>query len=82
METVTQVLATTSEISLKGRNRRWFERTLTDNVRRALSDLPVVAIERPATRWRNSKYTSSRVSRTCHRTVSRSVANVLTSAFR
>jgi thiamine biosynthesis protein ThiI len=50
VENVTQVLATTSEISLKGGNRRWFERTLTDNVRRALSDLPVAAIERPA--WR------------------------------
>lgn len=50
METVTRVLATTSEISLKGGNRRWFERTLTENVRRALTDLPVVSVERPA--WR------------------------------
>ena len=50
METATRVLATTSEISLKGGNRRWFERTLTDNVRTALSDLPVASIERPA--WR------------------------------
>jgi len=50
METVTRVLCTTSEISLKGGNRRWFERTLTDNVRKALSDLPVDRIERPA--WR------------------------------
>ena len=50
METVTRVLCTTSEISLKGANRRWFERTLTDNVRKALSDLPVDRIERPA--WR------------------------------
>jgi thiamine biosynthesis protein ThiI len=50
METVTRVLATTSEISLKGGNRRWFERTLTDNVRKALSDLPVASVERPA--WR------------------------------
>jgi len=50
METVTRVLCTTSEISLKGGNRRWFERTLTENVRRALSDLPVERIERPA--WR------------------------------
>ncbi len=50
MELVTQVLATTNEISLKGGNRKWFERTLTDNVRRALEDLPVAAITRPA--WR------------------------------
>jgi thiamine biosynthesis protein ThiI len=50
METVSKVLATTSEISLKGGNRRWFERTLTDNVRSALSDLPVASLERPA--WR------------------------------
>lgn len=50
MEEVTRVLATTSEISLKGGNRRWFERTLTDNVRNALCDLPVASVERPA--WR------------------------------
>jgi thiamine biosynthesis protein ThiI len=50
MERVTQVLATTNEISLKGGNRAWFERTLTDNVRRALSDLPGVSVTRPA--WR------------------------------
>ena len=50
METVTRILATTSEISLKGGNRRWFERTLTDNVRNALSDLPVESVTRPA--WR------------------------------
>jgi thiamine biosynthesis protein ThiI len=50
METVTRILATTSEISLKGGNRRWFERTLTDNVRCALSDLPVASVARPA--WR------------------------------
>ena len=50
METVTRILATTSEISLKGGNRRWFERTLTDNVRSALSDLPVASVTRPA--WR------------------------------
>jgi len=50
METVTRILATTSEISLKGGNRRWFERTLTDNVRTALSDLPVASVNRPA--WR------------------------------
>jgi thiamine biosynthesis protein ThiI len=50
METVTRILATTSEISLKGGNRRWFERTLTDNVRTALSDLPVASVTRPA--WR------------------------------
>jgi thiamine biosynthesis protein ThiI len=47
---VTRVLATTHEISLKGGNRRWFERKLTANVRRALSDLPVARVERPA--WR------------------------------
>jgi thiamine biosynthesis protein ThiI len=50
METVTQVLATTSEISLKGGNRRWFERTLTDNVRESLVGLPVRSVERPS--WR------------------------------
>ena len=50
MEHVTQVLATTNEISLKGGNRKWFERTLTENVRRALADLPVAAVTRPA--WR------------------------------
>jgi thiamine biosynthesis protein ThiI len=50
METVTRVLATTSEISLKGGNRRWFERILTDNVRHAISDLPVASVTRPA--WR------------------------------
>jgi thiamine biosynthesis protein ThiI len=50
METVTRVLCTTSEISLKGGNRKWFERTLTENIRKALSDLPVDRIERPA--WR------------------------------
>jgi thiamine biosynthesis protein ThiI len=54
MEMVTRILATTSEISLKGGNRRWFERTLTDNVRKALSDLPVGSVTRPAWRpaWR------------------------------
>lgn len=50
MKTVTRVLATTNEISLKGGNRRWFEHTLTDNVNRALADLPVASVERPA--WR------------------------------
>jgi thiamine biosynthesis protein ThiI len=50
MERVTQVLATTNEISLKGGNRKWFERTLTDNVRHAVEDLPVSAVSRPA--WR------------------------------
>ena len=50
METVTRILVTTSEISLKGGKRRWFERTLTDNVRNALSDLPVESVTRPA--WR------------------------------
>ena len=47
---VSRILATTSEISLKGGNRRWFERKLTDNVRHALSDLPVASVRRPA--WR------------------------------
>jgi thiamine biosynthesis protein ThiI len=50
METVTRVLCTTSEISLKGGNRRWFERTLTANVRKALADLPVARVNRPS--WR------------------------------
>ena len=50
MNRVTQVLATTNEISLKGGNRKWFERTLTENVRRSLADLPVAAVTRPA--WR------------------------------
>ena len=50
MELVTRVLATTSEISLKGGNRRWFERTLTENLRVALSDMPVSRVARPA--WR------------------------------
>ena len=50
MESTTQVLATTNEISLKGGNRRWFERRLTENVRHALADLPVARVQRPA--WR------------------------------
>jgi len=50
MKRVTQVLATTNEISLKGGNRKWFERTLTENVQRAVSDLPVERVSRPA--WR------------------------------
>lgn len=50
METVTRVLATTSEISLKGGNRMWFERTLVDNVRAALSDMPLESVQRPS--WR------------------------------
>jgi len=50
MESVTQVLATTGEISLKGGNRPWFERRLTDNVRTALADLPVQSVQRPS--WR------------------------------
>ena len=50
MEMVTRALATTSEISLKGGNRMWFERKLTDNVNKALSDLPVATVDRPA--WR------------------------------
>ncbi len=47
---VTHVLATTHEVSLKGGNRGWFEKHLVQNVRRALADLPVQAIRRPA--WR------------------------------
>jgi thiamine biosynthesis protein ThiI len=50
METVTRVLATTSEISLKKGNRAWFERALTDNVRKAVSGLPVLDVTRPS--WR------------------------------
>jgi thiamine biosynthesis protein ThiI len=50
METVNRVLATTHEVSLKGGNRRWFERKLTESVRRALSDLPVERVQRPS--WR------------------------------
>jgi thiamine biosynthesis protein ThiI len=50
MENVTRVLATTSEISLKGGNRRWFEQKLTNNVNKALAGLPVARVSRPA--WR------------------------------
>lgn len=50
MQRVRQILATTSEISLKGANRPWFEHTLTENVRSALADLPVDSIRRPS--WR------------------------------
>ncbi len=50
MDTVTKILATTNEVSLKGRNRKWFEQKITENVRRALSDLPLERVERPA--WR------------------------------
>ncbi len=50
MNKVTQVLATTNEISLKGGNRSWFERTLSDNVRSTLDGLPVETIRRPS--WR------------------------------
>jgi thiamine biosynthesis protein ThiI len=50
MDAVTQVLATTGEISLKGGNRPRFERRLTDNLRAALADLPVIGVTRPA--WR------------------------------
>jgi len=48
--TVERVIATTHEVSLKGKNRRWFERRLTTNVRRALKDLPTRSVNRPA--WR------------------------------
>jgi len=47
---VRRVIATTHEVSLKGGNRRWFERRLTANVNRALGGLPVESITRPA--WR------------------------------
>ncbi len=50
MEMVTRVLATTHEVSLKGENRRWFERKLTANVRTALAGLPLAAVDRPS--WR------------------------------
>jgi len=50
MDTVTRVLATTSEISLKGGNRRWFEQKLANNVNKALAGLPVARVSRPA--WR------------------------------
>jgi len=50
MRHVTRVLATTHEVSLKGGNRRWFEGKLTTHARRALADLPVQRLSRPA--WR------------------------------
>ena len=50
MTMIRRILATTNEISLKGENRRWFEKKLTANARKALSDLPLAEISRPA--WR------------------------------
>ena len=50
MESITRVLGATHEISLKGKNRGWFENKLVTNIRRALSDFPVARIERPASR--------------------------------
>lgn len=50
MTNVTKILATTNEVSLKGNNRNWFEQKITENVRRALKDLPLDRVERPA--WR------------------------------
>ncbi len=50
MEMVTKILATTNEVSLKGRNRKWFEQKITENVRRVLADLQLERVERPA--WR------------------------------
>ncbi len=50
MANVMRIIATTHEVSLKGGNRRWFERRLTANVNRALAGLPVASITRPA--WR------------------------------
>ena len=50
MDRTRQILATTSEISLKGANRPWFEHTLTENVRSALAGLPLESVRRPS--WR------------------------------
>jgi thiamine biosynthesis protein ThiI len=50
MKTVTRVIATTHEVSLKGGNRKWFERQLNANVRQALADLPLSDLQRP--NWR------------------------------
>jgi thiamine biosynthesis protein ThiI len=50
MERVTRVLATSHEICLKGGNRKWFQRKLSESVRRALADLPVASVSRPASR--------------------------------
>ncbi len=47
---ITHVIGTTHEVALKGGNRRWFEKHLVQNVRRALADLPLKSIRRPA--WR------------------------------
>ncbi len=47
---VTHVIGTTHEVGLKGGNRRWFEKHLVRNVRRALADLPLHSIRRPS--WR------------------------------
>jgi thiamine biosynthesis protein ThiI len=48
MERVTHVIATVHEVSLKGANRGWFERTLLANVRAALRGLPVAEVSIPA----------------------------------
>lgn len=50
MTMIRRILATTNEISLKGDNRRWFEKKLTRHARRALADLPLAEISRPASR--------------------------------
>ncbi len=50
MTKVRRIIATTHEVSLKGGNRRWFERRLTANANRALAGLPVAGLSRPA--WR------------------------------
>lgn len=50
MVELTHVLATTDEVCLKGKNRGWFERMLTANVRRAVADLPLASLTRPASR--------------------------------
>jgi len=47
---VTHVIGTTHEVGLKGGNRRWFEKHLVQNTRRALADLPLRSIRRPS--WR------------------------------
>ncbi len=48
MDRVTHVIATVHEVSLKGANRGWFERTLLTNVRAALRGLPVAEVSIPA----------------------------------
>lgn len=49
-EFASHFLATTNEVSLKGGNRSWFERQITENVVHALRGLPEPRVTRPA--WR------------------------------